>query len=381
MLAFEEEKSPAVIRVVGVGGAGMNAIERMVGINIQGVELIAMNTDLQVLSRSSAHKKVHLGTKLTRGMGAGANPEIGEQAALEDREEIVNALRGSDMVFITAGMGGGTGTGAAPIVAEIARELKALTVGVVSLPFKSEGLRKMESARKGQDKLREKTDTLITIPNDSIFKVIDRTTNIRLAFKALDDVLAKAVTGISDIINTTGYVNVDFADVRTVMSNNGDAVIGLGDGTGSSRINDALNKAIHHPLLEGRSIEGATSVLLNISGSEDLSLHEFNEAQEKIHDMVSRDAQIIIGFVEKPEMEENVTITVIATGFRNNAATEKTPEKATSESMATSSVELPPNIYRIPRDPETVQQGLNFPSIDPGIDSLQIPAFMRKKNG
>ncbi|HNL10099.1 MAG TPA: cell division protein FtsZ, partial [Turneriella sp.] len=235
MLAFEEKKkSPATIKVVGVGGGGMNAIERMVSMNLEGVELIAMNTDEQVLERSHAPIKVALGSKLTRGMGAGGIPDVGAQAAMEDREKIMNVLKGADMVFVTAGMGGGTGTGAAPIVAEVARELKALTVGVVTLPFIVEGEKRMSYAKQGQNNLRDRVDTLITIPNEAIFKVIDKKTSVGAAYKLIDDMLYRAVRGISNIINSTGFVNVDFADVRTVMGQNGDAVIGLGEGTGEN---------------------------------------------------------------------------------------------------------------------------------------------------
>lgn len=396
MLAFEDnENAPAIIKVVGVGGAGMNAVERMVSLNLQGVELIAINTDEQVLRRSSAAVKVHLGTKITRGMGAGAKPEIGNQAAIEDRDKVFNVLKGADMVFITAGMGGGTGTGASPVVAEVAHEIGALTVGVVSLPFKAEGDKKMSIARKGQSALREKVDTLITIPNDAIFKVIERNTPINLAFKTLDDVLARSVIGISDIINSTGYMNVDFADVRTVMSQNGDAVIGLGEGDGDNRISDAMQQAIHHPLLEGRSIDGATAVLINVQGSNDLSLHEFNEIQEKIHEMVSKDAQIIVGFSEDAHADDKVSITVIATGFRK-----KQPKNMPAEESEKSSYDngYPENNRVIEEHPailekngtedatpstgyyQGTQQGLEFPQVDVSLDDLNIPTIIRRKN-
>ncbi|RME90682.1 MAG: cell division protein FtsZ, partial [Candidatus Hydrogenedentota bacterium] len=310
MLAFDEEEksSPAIIKVVGVGGAGLNAVERMVSMKLEGVELIVMNTDEQVLRRSSAHQKVHLGTKVTRGMGAGGRPEIGEQAAQEDRDKILNALKGADMVFITAGMGGGTGTGASPIVASVARELKALTVGVVSLPFKAEGQKKMQIAREGQAKLRENVDALISIPNDALFKVIDKNTPLKLAFKAIDDVLARSVIGISNIINNTGFVNVDFKDVLTIMRDNGDAIIGVGEGVGENRVSDALQNAIHHPLLEGKSIDGARMVLINVVGDSDLTLHEYNEIQEAVAAQVAKDAHIIVGYYEDPHLEDKVSV-------------------------------------------------------------------------
>jgi len=386
MLAFEEsDSSPAIIKVVGVGGAGMNAVERMVSLNLKGVELICMNTDEQVLHKSSADIKVHLGNKITKGMGAGANPEVGAQAAMEDRDKISNVLKGADMVFITAGMGGGTGTGASPIVAEVAKEINALTVGVVSLPFKAEGMHKMQTARKGQNDLRNKVDTLITIPNDAIFKIIDKTTPINLAFKAIDDVLAKSVIGISDIINSTGHVNVDFADVRTVMSQNGDAVIGVGEGHGENRVADALQHAIHHPLLEGRSIEGAKAVLINVVGGSDLSLYEFNEIQETIHEVVSKDAQIIVGFTEDTTREERISITVIATGFQKivkkpEEPVQKKPENPYYNNRADLLREQSPVEKKTGTDDSSYgqQQGLNFPSIETDLENLNIPAYLRK---
>ncbi|MCS6985049.1 MAG: cell division protein FtsZ [Leptospiraceae bacterium] len=384
MLNFaEEEKSPAIIKVVGVGGAGMNAVERMCHLRLQGVELIAMNTDEQVLRRSSAHQKVHLGTKLTRGMGAGAKPEIGAQAAMEDREKIMNVLKGADMVFITAGMGGGTGTGAAPIVADVARELKALTVGVITLPFKAEGQKKMEIARAGQANMREKVDTLITIPNDAIFKIIDKTTPVKVAFKHIDDILARAVMGISDIINSTGVVNVDFADVKTVMSNNGDAVIGLGEGSGENRVQEAIQNAIHHPLLDGRSIDGASAVLINVVASEDISMYEYYEIQEKIHEMVSPDATIIVGFTEDSSKVDKLAVTVIATGFRKiQNAKSNAPEKEKKEEDSKVVHNITPlrrnGTENTPMFPG-MQQGLKFPNIEPSIESLDIPTFLRRK--
>lgn len=360
MLAFEENiQSPAVIKVVGVGGAGMNAVERMVVLDTKGVELIAMNTDEQVLRRSSASEKIHLGSKLTRGMGAGARPEIGQQAAIEDRDKIVGALKGADMVFITAGMGGGTGTGAAPIVAEVAKELGALTVGVVSMPFKTEGGKKNQIARDGQGRLRDKVDTLITIPNDAVFKIADRNTGVDAAFKIIDDVLARSVSGISNIINTTGHVNVDFADVRTVMGENGDAMIGVGEGSGDNRITDALQNAIHNPLLEGKSIDGAGAVLINIVAGNDLSIYEYGEIQEKIHEQVSREAEIIVGFTEDANLDERVSITVIATGFGRASANQPVPEEKQEEKQELPKAVGAEQVYNIPSrgsQPERMQE-------------------------
>ena len=319
---------------------------------------------------------------------------------MEDRDKIQNVLKGADMVFITAGMGGGTGTGAAPIVAEVARELGALTVGVVTMPFKAEGTRKLETARQGQSNLREKTDTLITIPNDSIFKVIDRNTSISLAFKALDDVLARAVIGISEIINSTGYVNVDFADVRTVMGNNGDAVIGMGDGEGENRVHDALQNAIHHPLLEGRSVDGAQAVLINVAANAGFSMYEYNEIMTNIHEVISKDANVIVGFTEVPDKDDSVTVTVVATGFRRNPVRNTNDrETASSEPVVAGRNETSNTPHIIPLNrggaaPKTepsapwsrnqFSQGSSnmsqsFPNLDTSLEDLNIPAYLRKQ--
>lgn len=383
MLAFEEKKkSPAMIKVVGVGGGGMNAIERMVSMNLEGVELIAMNTDEQVLERSHAPIKVALGAKLTRGMGAGGIPDVGAQAAMEDREKIMNVLKGADMVFITAGMGGGTGTGAAPIVAEVARELKALTVGVVTLPFIVEGDKRMNYAKQGQSNLRDRVDTLITIPNEAIFKVIDKKTSVGAAYKLIDDMLYRAVRGISNIINSTGFVNVDFADVRTVMGQNGDAVIGLGEGTGENRVAEALQSAIHHPLLNGKTIDGAQAVLINVVGGSDFALYEYHEIQKQIHEQVSKDAVIIVGFTEDETKDNHVSITVIATGYRRkDAAIDTRPQMAAGPQFKpqilprTGTEDAGAAAYRAP-----AQQGLDFPRVDASVQAAayDIPTFLRK---
>ncbi len=407
MLAFDEsDKSPATIRVVGVGGAGMNAIERMATLNLHGVDLIAVNTDEQVLRKSSIPNKIHLGNKITKGMGAGARPEIGEKAAIEDRDRILNVLKGSDMVFITAGMGGGTGTGASPVIAEVAHEIESLVVGVVSMPFKAEGVQKQEIAKKGKAKLKERIDTLITIPNDFIFKVVDRKTPINIAFKAIDDILARSVIGISDIINSAGYVNVDFADVKTVMSQNGDAIIGVGEGHGESKIADAMQNAIRHPLLEGKQIDGATSVLINVVGSSDFSMYEYNEILETMHKQVSKNAQIIIGFREDAVNDEMISITVIATGFRPSHAMKETynengqgiPQEKQENNIAANNIRIDQyneiqeqeqktgtydssqgNLYPPPKQDTVNQQNLNFPHINTNHKNYNIPAFLRKK--
>lgn len=317
MFKFEEEKtSPVVIKVVGVGGGGMNAVNRMIDSQMTGVEFIIMNTDEQVLNLSRAETKIQIGGKVTKGMGAGGDPEVGSKAAMEDRDKILNALKGADMVFITAGMGGGTGTGAAPVVAEVAREINALTVGVITMPFSVEGKRRMDLAKRGATALREKTDTLITIQNDSLFKVIDRSTPVDVSFRIVDDILKQAVQGISDLINTAGIVNVDFADVKSIMGETGDAIMGVGEGSSETRVNDAVQMAINSPLLEDVSIQGARGLLINICGGNDFSMHDFKEAAEMITAQADPEANIIIGLTEDPSLNDRLRVTVIATGFQ-----------------------------------------------------------------
>ena len=311
----------ANIKVIGVGGGGNNAVNRMIEAGLQGVQFISVNTEDQVLQISKADVKIQIGEKLTRGLGAGANPQIGEQAALESKEEIIKALQGADMVFVTAGMGGGTGTGAAPIVAECAKDLGALTVAVVTKPFTFEGKRRKEQAEKGTAYLKEKVDTIITIPNDKLLQMIDKKTPLKDAFLKADDVLRQGVQGISDLITTTGLINLDFADVKTVMSDQGEAIMGIGLGTGENRALDAVDAAIHSPLLE-TGIDGAQSILLNVTGGPDVSLYEINEAAEKIAEAVDPDANIIFGQVIDPDMEEDsIRITVVATGFGKEPST------------------------------------------------------------
>ena len=304
----------ANIKVIGVGGGGNNAVNRMIESGLQGVQFISVNTEDQVLEVSQADVKIQIGEKLTRGLGAGANPQVGEQAALESKEEIIKALQGADMVFVTAGMGGGTGTGAAPIVAECAKEMGALTVAVVTKPFLFEGKRRREVAEKGADYLKEKVDTIITIPNDKLLQIIDKKTPLKDAFLVADDVLRQGVQGISDLITTTGLINLDFADVKTIMSDQGEAIMGIGIGSGENRAVEAVDGAIHSALLE-MSIDGAQSILLNVTGGPDVSLYEINEAAEKVAEAVDPEANIIFGSVIDPDMEDSIRITVVATGF------------------------------------------------------------------
>lgn len=307
-------QSMATIKVVGVGGAGNNGVNRMVDAGLKGIEFIAVNTDKQALNLSKASKKIQIGEKLTRGLGAGANPEVGKCSAEESKAEIADALKGADMVFVTAGMGGGTGTGAAPIVAETSKEMGILTVAVVTKPFPFEGKRRMTHADAGIEELRQVVDTLIVIPNEKLLQVVEKQTSVVEAFRMADDVLKQGVQGISDLITIPGLVNLDFADVKTIMLDAGIAHMGLGRASGEHRAQEAARQAIHSPLLE-TSIEGAGGVLINVTGGRDLGLLEINEAAELIQKSVDPDANIIFGAVIDESIENELVITVIATGF------------------------------------------------------------------
>ena len=306
----------ATIKVIGVGGGGTNAVNRMVDSGIRGVEFVAVNTDRQALLLSKAASKIQIGEKITRGLGAGANPDIGAQAAEESKNEITEALRGADMVFVTAGMGGGTGTGAAPIVAACAKEMGILTIGVVTKPFTFEGKKRLSQADRGIESLKSKVDTLVVIPNDKLLQVIDRKTSIVEAFKMADDVLRQGVQGISDLIAVPGLVNLDFADVKTIMLNTGMAHMGIGRASGESRAEEAAKQAVQSPMLE-TSIEGARGVIINITGGTNLGLHEVNTAAELVQRSVDPEANIIFGAVIDETLEEDIVITVIATGFED----------------------------------------------------------------
>lgn len=316
MLELEHlEYNPfAKIKVIGVGGGGNNAVNRMISANLQGVDFICVNTDAQCLSLSHAQTKIQIGSKLTKGLGAGANPEIGKKAAEESRDEIVKSLEGADMVFVTAGMGGGTGTGAAPIVAEVAKQQGALTVGVVTRPFTFEGKKRASQAEIGIQELKDKVDTLIIIPNDRLLQVADKNTSISDAFKIADDILRQGVQGISDLIAVPGLINLDFADVKTIMMDTGSALMGIGRANGDKRAVEAANMAISSPLLE-TSIEGAKGVLLNITGGSNLGLFEVNEVAEIISSAADPEANIIFGAVVDDKLENELRVTVIATGF------------------------------------------------------------------
>lgn len=321
MLQFESRsEGGAKLKVIGIGGGGGNAVDTMIAHDLEGVDFIAANTDLQALRAHKAPIKIQLGTETTRGLGAGANPEVGRSSALEDKEVIADALSGADMVFVTAGMGGGTGTGAAPIIADIAKSLGALTVGVVTKPFMFEGKRRRRQAEEGVIELKSAVDTLITIPNQRLLSISDENTTLLDAFKKADEVLLNAVQGISDLITTHGLVNVDFADVRTIMGAQGLALMGTGRATGPDRAIEAANQAINSPLLEDVSIEGAMGILINITAGPDMALFEINEAAYLIQEAAHEDANIIFGSVIDERLHDEIKITVIATGFSNQEA-------------------------------------------------------------
>src|SRR5438105_2030084 len=312
---FDEEQLTAKIKVIGVGGGGGNAVNRMIQAGIKGIEFLVANTDVQAMRTSLASSKIQIGAKLTKGLGAGANPEVGKQAALEDTDRILEALSGSDMIFITTGMGGGTGTGAAPIIASLAAELGALTVAVVTKPFGFEGKRRRVQAEQGIRALRDTVDTLITIPNERLLNFVERGTSLGDAFKMADDILRQAVQGISDLITVPGEINLDFADVKTIMHGMGMALMGTGVSSGEHRAVEAAQRAISSPLLEEASIEGAKGVLINITGGSDMTLFEVHEAASIIQEAADEEANIIFGTVIDPKMKDEVKVTVIATGF------------------------------------------------------------------
>jgi len=345
----------AAIKVVGVGGGGSNAVNRMISAGLRGVEFIAVNTDAQALALSNADKKIHIGAKLTKGLGAGGDPEIGRQAAEEGREELTEALEGSDMVFVTAGMGGGTGTGGAPIVAQAGRELGALTIGVVTRPFGFEGRRRALTAEEGIRTLRQRVNTVITIPNDRLLQVVDKTATVVEAFRVADDVLRQGVQGIADLITVPGLINLDFADVRTVMAEAGSALIGIGVADGDGRAVKAAQAAIASPLLE-TSMEGARGILMNITGGVDLALLEVSEAAQVVQKAADPDANIIFGAVIDDQLDTEVRITVIATGFEG-ARSEL--DEAAGSAMA--------------------GQGDAGGTTRAEHDDLDIPAFLRKR--
>ncbi len=359
----------AVIKVVGVGGGGVNAVNRMIEANLRGVEFIAMNTDAQALLMSDADLKLDIGRQLTRGLGAGSDPEIGRQAADEHRADIEEALKGADMVFITAGKGGGTGTGAAPVVAEVARSLGALTIGVVTRPFSFEGRRRSVQAETGIERLKEKVDAIIIIPNDRLLNVSTEKTSMVNAFKMADEVLLQGVQGITDLITIPGQINTDFADVRTVLSSAGTAIMGIGQASGDGRAVNAARAAITSPLLEA-SIEGARGILVNIAGGPDLGLFEVNEAMEIIHGVAHPDANIIFGNVIDEAMGEDVRVTVIAAGFERweeGRTGEPRPDER-SQVLGMDSHPVHEDIFSMPADDEDLSLA---------DDEFDVPSFLR----
>jgi cell division protein FtsZ len=346
----------AAIKVVGIGGGGSNAVNRMISAGLRGVEFIAINTDAQALALSNADKKIHIGGKLTRGLGAGGDPEIGRQAAEENREELTEALEGADMVFVTAGMGGGTGTGGAPVAAQVARELGALTIGVVTRPFGFEGRRRAGAADDGIRNLRQRVNTVITIPNDRLLSVVDKSATVVEAFRVADDVLRQGVQGIADLITVPGLINLDFADVRTVMAEAGSALIGIGAASGEGRATVAAQAAIASPLLE-TSMAGARGVLINITGGVDLGMVEISEAAQVVQQAADPEANIIFGAVLDEGMDGKIQITVIATGFEGGRREVEAAELA-PEGMAEPREAQPPRL---------------------SLEDLDIPAFLRKR--
>ncbi len=359
----------ANIKVIGVGGGGGNAVNRMIASDVSGIEFWTTNTDAQALTQAQASKRLQIGQKLTRGLGAGGNPAIGQKAAEESRDEIATALEGADLVFITAGMGGGTGTGAAPIVAEIAKEMGALTVGVVTRPFLFEGRRRTSQAEQGIEALKGRVDTLIIIPNNKLLEVIPEQTPMQEAFRYADDVLRQGVQGISDIILIPGLINVDFADVRAVMADAGSALMGIGVSSGKSRAREAAIAAISSPLLEC-SIEGARGVVFNITGGSDLTLHEVNAAAETIYEVVDPNANIIFGAVIDDRLQGEVRLTVIATGFTGEM--QGTPP----QNVANSRVVTPPPRRQAPQPPVTPPTPVVEPKEKSGLD---IPEFLQRR--
>jgi cell division protein FtsZ len=350
-----------VLRVVGVGGAGVNAVNRMIEAEVEGVEFIAVNTDTQSLEQSAAHNRVHIGSEITRGLGSGSNPDLGRSAALEDYDHLKSLLKGSDMVFITAGAGGGTGTGAAPVVARISREVGALTVGIVTKPFSFEGARRGEQADRGVEELAREVDTLIVIPNARLLTVLDKTTSMVEAFRVADDVLRQGVQGISDLITLPGLINLDFADVRTIMAEAGQALLGIGMGTGERRAMDAVEHAIESPLLE-TSLEGARSILLSVTGGRDLSLWEVNEAAKAVAEAAHPDANIIFGAMVDEKVVDQVWVTVVATGYGDRPQYRAAPRE-TRES-------------RIPADAEPRVRRGREPSRAGTLADVDVPEFI-----
>src|SRR5579859_3561978 len=389
-MIFELEETVAQnarMKVVGVGGGGGNALNRMVDEGVQAVEFISVNTDAQALQKNKADVKVQIGKKLTRGLGAGARPEIGRQAIDENRDEVLHALQGADLVFVTCGMGGGTGTGAAPIISQVARDLGALTISIVTKPFLFEGRKRMRQAEMGIAEMRKHVDTMIVVPNERLLAVVGKGIPFQDALKKADEVLLHATQGISALICVTGLVNVDFADVRTVMQNGGAALMGTGTGRGENRAMEAAQQAISSPLLDNIQINGATGVLINITGGEDLTLGEVNLISEAIHDAAGEDAEIIFGAVNDPAMQGEVRITVIATGFDRAGVAGEAAAAAAAGGRAAPGVlpfrasrptPVPPPGYAKPAEVQP-KRPPSAPTSSPEVNEMEIPTFIRRQ--
>ncbi len=376
----------AKIKVIGIGGAGGAAINRMIKSQIKGVEFLAINTDVQALHHSQANIKLHIGKLATRGLGAGMDPEVGQLAAEESQNEIRDLLKGSDMVFVTCGLGGGTGTGAAPVVANIAKELGALTVAIVTKPFNFEGAQRQDIAERGFNNLKDKVDSIVTIPNERLLQVIDKKTSLLDAFKICDDVLQQGVQGIAELITVPGLVNVDFADVKTIMRDTGSALMGIGYGSGDNRATEAAKAAISSPLLE-MSIEGAKGILFTIAGGPDLGMYEVNEAAKLITEAADPNAKIIFGAIINEDIKDEIRITVTATGFANaerrggEPAASRQPSYTPSDFVESQNTPPPPSINRVAKKPAAKKINVTEekPPVAGGDDELDIPTFIRKK--
>ncbi|HEV2176099.1 MAG TPA: cell division protein FtsZ [Terriglobia bacterium] len=372
----DEPRQGARIKVIGVGGGGGNAVNRMIAAKLEGVEFMVANTDLQALRMSQAPVKIQLGAKLTKGLGAGANPDVGRKAALEDTEKVIDALDGADMVFITAGLGGGTGTGGAPIVAGLARELGALTVAVVTKPFAFEGKRRLAQAEQGLAELSEAVDTVICIPNERLMQFVDKGTSFFEAFRIADDILRQGVQGISDIITITGIINRDFADIKTIMEGMGYAVMGTATASGENRAVNATNQAISSPLLEDASINGAQGILLNITGSSKLTLHEVHAASSIVQQVAADNANIIFGAVHDESMKDAVKVTVIATGIKGEKLGISKPPGL---SMAAKTVQQSLRNAVLKKEKLPIETGPTEVTTEIPCDDLEVPAYLRRK--
>ncbi|ALC86140.1 cell division protein FtsZ [Bacillus sp. FJAT-22090] len=381
MLEFEtNDDQLAIIKVIGVGGGGNNAVNRMIEHGVQGVDFIAVNTDAQALNMSKAEVRLQIGGKLTRGLGAGANPEVGKKAAEESKEQIEEALRGADMVFVTAGMGGGTGTGAAPVIAQIARDIGALTVGVVTRPFTFEGRKRSTQAIGGIGMMKEAVDTLIVIPNDRLLEIVDKNTPMLEAFREADNVLRQGVQGISDLIAVPGLINLDFADVKTIMSNKGAALMGIGISGGDNRAAEAAKKAISSPLLE-TSIDGATGVLMNITGGSNLSLFEVQEAADIVASASDEEVNMIFGSVINDNLKDEIIVTVIATGFNEELLTQNKPRNTGfGAARAQQAATTPPPLREQRKEEQQQPLHQERPNVQhQQEDALDIPTFLRNR--